>query len=132
MAHFAQLDENNIVTGVLVVNNEKIVDENGNESEQKGIDFLKALFGQDTVWVQTSYNGNFRNKYAAIDYTYDAIRNAFICPKPFNSWVLNEETYSWEAPIPVPDNENKYVWNENELKWDLIDEPYRLAPTIQR
>lgn len=77
MAHFAQLDENNIVTGVLVVNNEKIVDENGNESEQKGIDFLKSLLGQDTRWVQTSYNGNFRSKYAAIGDKYDETNDIF-------------------------------------------------------
>lgn len=77
MAHFAQLDENNIVTGVLVVNNEKLIDENGNESEQKGIDFLKDLFGQDTKWVQTSYNGNFRDKYAGIGDLYDEANDIF-------------------------------------------------------
>lgn len=78
MAHFAQLDENNIVTGVLVVNNEKLIDENGNESEQKGIDFLKGLFGQDTKWVQTSYNGNFRGKYAGIGDWYDEENDKFV------------------------------------------------------
>lgn len=77
MAHFAQLDENNIVTGVLVVNNEKLIDESGNESEQKGIDFLKGLFGQDTKWVQTSYNGNFRDKYAGIGDLYDEANDIF-------------------------------------------------------
>lgn len=78
MAHFAQLDENNIVTGVLVVNNEDIIDENGNESEQKGIDFLKSLFGNDTKWVQTSYNNRFRNKYACIGDQFDPINDVFI------------------------------------------------------
>lgn len=78
MAHFAQLDENNIVTGVLVVNNEKLIDESGNESEQKGIDFLKGLFGQDTKWVQTSYNGNFRGKYAGIGDWYDEENDKFV------------------------------------------------------
>lgn len=77
MAHFAQLNENNIVTGVFVVNNSDIIDENGKENEQKGIDLLKNLFGQDTRWIQTSYNGNFRGKYAAIDDLYDEENDIF-------------------------------------------------------
>jgi hypothetical protein len=78
MAHFAELDENNIVIKVLAVNNEKIIDENGNEVEQKGIDFLKGMFGEETKWIQTSYNGNFRNKYAGIGDSYDQVNDVFV------------------------------------------------------
>jgi hypothetical protein len=81
MAHFAKLDENNVVTQVIVVNNNELMD-NGVESEQKGIDFCKSLFGQDTRWVQTSYNGNFRGTYAGVGYTYDAQNDEFVSPPP--------------------------------------------------
>jgi hypothetical protein len=81
MAHFAKLDENNVVTQVIVVSNNELMD-NGVESEQKGIDFCKSLFGQDTRWVQTSYNGNFRGTYAGVGYTYDAQKDEFVSPPP--------------------------------------------------
>jgi hypothetical protein len=116
MAHFAKL-ENNIVKQVIVVSNKDILDENGQESEQKGIDFCKSLFGQDTNWIQTSYNGNFRKNYAGIDYQYDQTRNAFIAPKPYPSWVLNDTTCNWEAPISIPTDGKAYTWNEETLTW---------------
>lgn len=95
MAHFAELDENNVVTRVIVVhNNELLID--GVESEQKGIDFCVAHYGGR--WIQTSYNGSFRKNYACIDYTYDQSRDAFIPPRPNNSWTLDETTCRWIAP----------------------------------
>jgi hypothetical protein len=117
MAHFAELDSNNIVLRVLVVNNSMIKDEQGNEQEHLGIDFLKSLFGQETIWLQTSYNGNMRKNYAGIGYTYDAIRNAFIPPKPYPSWVLNEATCQWDAPVLYPTDDKRYIWNEEQLAW---------------
>jgi hypothetical protein len=120
MAHFAQLDTNNIVINVIVVHNNELLDQNGNEVEQKGIDFCKSLFGQDTEWVQTSYNGNFRKNYAGIDYQYDQTRNAFIAPKLYNSWILNEDTCLWEAPIPYPTDGKFYSWDELTKNWFLI------------
>ena len=96
MAHFAELDSNNIVLRVLVVSNAMITDDQGKEQENVGIDFLKSLFGQETIWAQTSYNGNFRKNYAGIGYTYDAQRNAFIAPQPNGEgWTLDEETCAW-------------------------------------
>ena len=120
MAHFAQLDENNVVTQVIVVhNNELLLD--GVENETKGAIFCKSLFGEDTKWVQTSYNGNKRKNYAGIGFIYDADLDAFIAPKPFDSWVLNEDICLWEPPIPYPDDENNYTWNEENQAWDLVE-----------
>ena len=99
MAHFAELDANNTVLRVIVVGNDMILDEQRQESEAAGIEFCQSLFGADTHWVQTSYNGNFRKNYAGIGYTYDQTRNAFIAPKPDgNGWVLEEETCQWRNP----------------------------------
>lgn len=117
MAHFAQL-ENNIVTRVIVVNNEVITDENGNENEQKGIDFCSHHVGG--TWKQTSYNGKIRKNYASIGYTYDEVRDAFIAPKPFPSWVLDEETCQWEAPINKPTDGKDYKWNESIINWEEL------------
>jgi len=120
MAHFAQL-ENNVVTQVIVVANQDILDENGQESEQKGIDFCSNLLGG--TWKQTSYNGNIRKNYAGIGYTYDEGRDAFIPPKPFNSWTLNEETAQWEAPTPYPDDGKRYSWDEATTSWvEIVEE----------
>jgi hypothetical protein len=97
MAHFAELDETNIVKQVIVVNNEVIENKDFPQSESIGIAFCKSIFGEDTNWVQTSYNGNFRVRYAGIEMTYDSARDAFIAPKPSEgSYVLNEETLSWD------------------------------------
>jgi hypothetical protein len=95
MAHFAELDESNIVKQVIVVHNNELLDDNNNESEQKGIDFCVNLLGG--TWIQTSYNGTIRKNYAGIGYLYDPIRNAFIAPKPeIGEWILNEDTCQWE------------------------------------
>jgi hypothetical protein len=114
MAHFAQL-ENNIVTKVIVVANQDILDENGQESEQKGIDFCSNLLGG--TWKQTSYNGNIRKNYAGVGYTYDEGRDAFIAPKPFASWLLDETTAQWKSPVDYPTDDKKYTWDENTTSW---------------
>jgi hypothetical protein len=122
MAHFAKIGLNNKVIEVLVVNNEVLKDSNGVEQEVNGVDFLTKLTGW-AIWKQTSYNSNFRKNYAGIGYTYDETRDAFIAPKPFNSWILNEDTCRWEAPIPMPTEELEipqyYYWNESTLTWDI-------------
>ena len=121
MAHFAQLDENNNVIQVIVVGNPDCLDENGVESEQIGISFCKSLIPRrETRWIQTSYNGNIRNKYAAIGDIYDETLDAFIPPKPYSSWILNTETLDWESPVPRPDDENEYIWNEETQSWDQV------------
>ena len=120
MAHFAQLDENNIVTQVIVVSNDDIKDSEGNESELTGIAFCKNLLGRDTIWKQTSYNSNIRKNYAGIGFTYDATLDAFISPKPYNSWVLNETTCRWEAPVAYPNDEKLYRWDEETTSWTEI------------
>ena len=117
MAHFAQLDNNNIVINVIVVHNNELLDQNGNEIEQKGIDFCKSLFGQDTQWVQTSYNGNFRKNYASGGGTYNKELNAFIAQKPYASWILNTDTCKWEAPVTMQTDNKPYIWNEDILNW---------------
>ena len=115
MAHFAKLDETNYVTEVVVVNNSELMDEHGQEVEQKGIDFLLSLFGGN--WVQTSYNGRIRKNYACIGFTYDASRDAFIPPKRYASWVLNEETCLWDPPVACPTDGKLYSWDEEVTNW---------------
>jgi hypothetical protein len=106
MSHFAKLDNNNIVTEVIV-------------AEQ---DFINSgSVGDSFRWVQTSYNFNFRKNYAGVGYIYDRVRDAFIPPKPHSSWILNEDTCLWIAPVPYPDDDNKYTWNEETTNWDLIE-----------
>ena len=122
MAHFCKLGVGNIVEEVHVVKNEIITDNTGNEQEQLGVDFLNNLYGTRDVWKQTSYNGNFRKNYAGKGYTYDQERDAFIPPKPFNSWTLNEETCLWEAPTAYPDDGKFYNWNEENQTWDEIND----------
>lgn len=117
MAHFAKLDENNVVLEVNVVHNNELLDENGQESEQKGIDFLINWSGGYTGWKQTSYNSTFRKNYAGIGYIYDPQRDAFIPPKPFNSWTLNETTCLWDPPVPFPNDGNSYYWDEVTQTW---------------
>ncbi len=116
MAHFAQLDGNNRVTQVIVVHNDELMT-NGVESEARGIAFCKSLFGPETVWVQTSYSGSKRKNYAGIGFNYDPQRDAFIAPQPFPSWVLNEGTCQWDAPVPYPTDGKAYRWHESELAW---------------
>lgn len=115
MAHFAQLDENNVVTQVIVVHNNELLD-NGVESEAKGIEFCQTLF-PGTTWKQTSYNGNMRKNYAGIGFTYDHSRDAFISPKPYASWVLNEQSCRWESPVPYPTDGKNYTWDEATTSW---------------
>ena len=121
MAHFAQLDENNQVIAVNVIADADCLDDNEKESETVGIAFCKSLWGSETIWKQTSYNGNIRKNYAGIGYTYDQTRDAFIPAKPFNSWILNETTCLWEAPIAYPTDGEMYQWNETNQQWDLRD-----------
>jgi len=117
MAHFAKMDESNIVLEVNVVNNEDIQDLSFPESESVGIEFLTNWSGGYSNWKQTSYNKSFRKNYAGIGFTYDPQRDAFISPQPFPSWVLNEQTCLWEAPTPRPMDGFEYIWNEEELSW---------------
>jgi hypothetical protein len=133
MASFAKIGLNNKVIAVVSVVNEVLKDSNGIEQEQLGIDFLTNIYGW-AIWKQTSYNTNggihnnggipFRKNHAAIGYIYDEDRDAFIPKKPYNSWILNEQTCLWESPIPVPSDasfEKRYTWNETNLTWDLVE-----------
>ena len=117
MAHFAELDENNIVQRVIVVANEKTADEEGNENEEIGIYFCKTLFGAETMWKQTSYNWNFRKQYAGIGFTYDATKDKFIRPQPFASWSLDSDD-DWQAPISFPSDGKNYYWDESAYQAD--------------
>lgn len=116
MAHFARI-ENGTVQQVVVINNDVIQDENGDEQESLGIAFCRSLYGADGEWKQTSYNGNVRKNLAGIGYSYDTTRDAFIPPKPFSSWGLNETTCLWEAPTAYPDDGSDYVWDEASTSW---------------
>ena len=115
MAHFAKLDENNVVLAVHVVNND-VITIDGVESEQAGIDFLTGLHGHDK-WKQTSYNGTFRKNYAGVGYTYNADIDAFVSLKPYDSWTLNETTAQWEAPVSRPTDDKSYSWDEEAQQW---------------
>ena len=125
MAHFAKLKVGNIVERVEVVSNDIAT------TEQAGVDFLNNLYGTNDVWKQTSYNTYggvhklggtpFRKNYAGIGFTYDQTLDAFIPPKPFNSWTLNETTCLWEAPVAKPDDGQRYNWNEENQTWDLVE-----------
>lgn len=114
MAHFAKLGIGNIVEKVEVVSNDIAT------NEQSGIDFLNNLYGTRDVWKQTSYNGDIRKNYAGIGFKYDQTRDAFIPPKPFNSWSLNEDTCQWEAPVAYPNDGKNYIWNETNQTWDEV------------
>jgi hypothetical protein len=135
MASFAKIGLNGKVIEVLSVNNEILKDSNGIEQEVNGIDFLTKLTGW-AIWKQTSYNTHggvhdnngipLRKNHAGIGYTYDEDRDAFIPKKPFNSWILNEDTCLWEAPVAMPeltqeqiDNKNYYSWNESIINWEI-------------
>jgi len=121
MAHFAEIDSNNVVTKVIVVGNKDTADANGVEKEYIGAAFCERLFGG--TWKQTSYNGTIRKNYAGIGYTFDAGRDAFIPPKPYNSWVLVEETCQWKAPVDMPadagtgEPPKRYSWDEATTSW---------------
>jgi hypothetical protein len=117
MAHFAQLDSNNVVINVIVVNNTELGNPTGLEKEQEGVQFCKEHFGENTLWKQTSYNKNFRGNFAGLGFTYDSTLDKFVPPKPFASWVLNQNTWGWEAPTPIPDITNLYRWDEATTSW---------------
>ena len=132
MASFAKLNSENIVITVLSVVNEVLKDSNGVEQEQLGINFLKTLYNEpNAIWKQTSYNTHggvhslggipFRKNHAGIGYVYDSQRDAFISPKPYNSWILNENTCNWEAPVAYPTDGQIYKWNEEILNWELMN-----------
>jgi hypothetical protein len=130
MASFAKIGLNGRVIEVISVVNDVLKDSSGIEREELGIQFLNELY-KWPIWKQTSYNTHggvhnnggtpFRKNHAAIGYTYDEDRDAFIPKKPYNSWVLNEQTCLWEAPIAKPQDDNKYTWNENLANWELIN-----------
>jgi hypothetical protein len=131
MASFAKI-ENNIVITVESVVNQVLKDSNGVEQEAIGIQFLRTLYNEpNAIWKQTSYNTKggihteggipFRKNHASIGYIYDEDRDAFIPPKPFNSWILNETTCQWYAPVARPNDNNMYKWNEEILNWELIN-----------
>jgi len=117
MAHYAQIDENNIVTQVIVIDNKDTADANGVEKEYIGAAFCERLFGG--TWKQTSYNGNIRKNYAGIGYTYRSDIDAFVPPKPYASWTLDANA-QWQAPTPMPTDgtmESPYTWDEATTSW---------------
>lgn len=121
MAHFCELDENNVVTRVIVVANKDTADANGNEVESIGVAFCQRLLGGN--WKQTSYHGNIRKNYAGVGYTYDAAIDAFVPPQPYPSWVLNSDTAQWEAPVPMPTDGKMYSWDEATQSWVEVQAP---------
>lgn len=136
MAHFARLDENNIVIRVAKVDNVYCCDpKDGLEKEEVGVAYLRALHGQDTRWVQTSYNAKIRKNYAFKGCRYDEARDAFMVPKPFRSWRLNESTCNWEPPIPEPrqpDDGSMYLWDEANLRWALVGPGDNPGPYLEQ
>jgi hypothetical protein len=119
MAHYARLNEANKVVSVHALNNVVITDSEGNEQEQMGIDFLHQQHGG--LWAQTSYNSRIRKNFAGTGYMYDPTRDAFIPPKPFDSWLLNEDTCLWGAPTPCPEDDKIYSWDEATTSWKSHD-----------
>ena len=128
MAHFAKVDDNGIVTSVIVVANSDTADSDGNEVEAIGIAFCKSLLGSDTNWVQTSYNNNIRYRYAGVGMKYDSTNDVFYRQQPYPSWVLNTSTWDWEAPVALPDDAGvddpdnptefvEYTWDEDTTSW---------------
>ncbi len=127
MAHFAQLDENNVVINVIVVKNNELLDENGQESEIKGVAFCQSIFGANTRWVQTSYNHNFRKKFAGIDDIYIQANDIFVGPAPYPSWTLQGDPPLWTPPVPFPEDVRfaptldnipiNYSWDETTQSW---------------
>ena len=119
MAHFAELDENNVVLQVIVVHNNELKGANGVEYENKGVEFCSSLFG-NTNWVQTSYNNNIRKQFAGVGFTYDDVNDIFVAPQPYPSWSLDDNS-DWQAPTPMPEDDNMYSWNEDTQSWDLVE-----------
>lgn len=123
MAHFAEIDDNNVVTRVIVISNSETTDVNGTESESVGIAFCQLLYGDNTKWKQTSYNSNMRKRHAGIGMIYNEEIDAFIVTQPYPSWTLNSDTAEWDPPIPRPESETeKYAWNEENQSWDQLQD----------
>jgi len=118
MAHFAELDENNVVKRVIVVDNKDTSDANGNEVESIGVAFCQKLLSGN--WKQTSYNGKVRKNYAGIGYTYHADIDAFVAPQPYPSWVLDANA-QWQAPVPMPTDGKMYSWDEAAQAWVEVE-----------
>jgi len=123
MAHFAKIDQFGYVAQVIVVDNKDTSDAGGVEKESIGAAFCERLFGG--TWKQTSYNGKFRKNYAGIGYKYDADRDAFVPPKPYASWLLDDFTCQWKAPTPMPTDGKKYSWDEATTSW--VETEYEVA-----
>jgi hypothetical protein len=120
MAHFAELDSNNVVLRVIVVDNKDTSDANGVEKEYIGAAFCERLFGG--TWKQTSYNGNFRKNFAGIGYSYlPAPIDGFAPPRPYPSWNLDPDVCQWVAPVPMPTDDQRYSWNEETQSWEVTD-----------
>lgn len=137
MANFARLDENNIVVDVITISNDCCLDANGNESEEVGINYCKSLCGQDSRWVQTSRNSNIRGIFAGVGRYYHEQYDVFCNPKPYESWIFNPSSLTWDPPIPTPTdgaqllNIGKYYkWNEGQRKWEtgIISEDFFPKP----
>lgn len=120
MAHFAELGENNVVLRVIVVADKDTQDTYGVEQEEIGVEFCRNLLGG--TWKKTSYNNKIRKNYAGVGFTYDSVRDAFIPPKTYESWILNEDTCRWEPPVPYPSDGKNYYWDESTTTWVEITE----------
>ena len=123
MAHFAKIDENNIVQQIIVVDNENCGNLDFPESEPIGQNFINSI-GLEGNWKQTSYNSTFRKRYAGLDDVYDESRDAFLPIKPFTSWILNEDICLWEPPIERPNDGKSYMWDEETINWiEIVETP---------
>ena len=120
MAHFAKISDDGTVLEIIVVNNEVLLDDNEVEQEQLGKDFCQELFGG--TWVQTSFNNNFRKRYAVINGKYDSVNDVFLFPQPYESWVL-DSNYEWQPPTPYPSDNNPYLWSEESQSWVVNTNP---------
>ena len=118
MAHFAELDTDNMVLRVIVISNNELLDSDGVEQEELGKLFCNKLLGGN--WIQCSYNGSFRTRMAGKNYTYNAEKDAFIAPKPYDSFIFDDDLLAWVSPIARPDDDNQYIWNEEQGNWEQV------------
>jgi hypothetical protein len=123
MAHFAQVDSDWVVQQVIVVVNSILLNEQGIECDWLGEQFCQQLYGSHTKWIQTSYTGRKYKNFAGIGYRFDPYRHAFIPPRPYASWGLNEQSCRWEAPVPYPIDGGLYAWDEESRNWLAVDQP---------
>jgi hypothetical protein len=128
MAHFAKLDNDETVVEIIVIDNEALLGLEFPHSEPVGQKYISEL-GLEGTWLQTSYNGNFRKAYAGLGYLYNKKLDAFIAPKPYNSWSLNTNTAQWQPPIPYPNDKKVYTWNEDSKAWEQL--PMPVLPTLE-